>query len=244
MTEPEPLPELVATRRRLPAGGARREWQTATVVEVRVETPRAKTFRLELPQWTAHVPGQHYVLRLVAPDGYRAQRSYSVASSPDDEGVIELTVDRMEGGEVSTFLHDVVQPGDTLDLRGPFGGFFIWQGRTPALLVGGGSGVVPLMSMLRYRRSRGLDVPLHLVVSARGPDALLYREELLDPDVFGRDVTVVYTRQTPPGWPRRPGRLLVAESRRTSRPGWRPMCAGRPRSATPASTGRWSRRNR
>ena len=188
MTEPVPAGPFEPVHRRVPPDGARRRWQAGEVVEVRRETPRAKTFRLALPAWSAHVPGQHYTLRLTAPDGYVAQRDYSVASAPDDRGVIELTVDRVDNGEVSEYLHEVARVGDRLDVRGPFGGFFVWRGDTPALLVGGGSGVVPLMSMLRHKRRRGLDVPLHLVVSARTREDLLFREEL------GADSTVVLTR--------------------------------------------------
>ncbi len=145
------------------------------------------------------------MLRLTAPDGYVAQRDYSVASAPDDEGVVELTVDRLEGGEVSTFLHDVLQVGDRLDVRGPFGGLFVWRGDVPALLVGGGSGVVPLMAMLRHRRRRGLDVPVHLVASVRTPEDLLYADEL------GADATLVFSRAAPPGSRRPAGRLRVED---------------------------------
>ena len=206
MTEPAPLAgPFEPVNRRVPPGGARRPWQTAEVVEVRPETSRAKTFRLALPGWTPHVPGQHYVVRLTAPDGYVAQRDYSVASPPDDEGVVELTVDRLDDGEVSGHLHDVVEVGDRLDLRGPFGGFFIWRGDVPALLVGGGSGVVPLMAMLRHRRRRRLAVPLHLVVSARSPEELLYAEEL------GEQTSVVFTRAVQRGHPRPAGRLRVED---------------------------------
>ena len=201
-----PLPTLDGPPlRRPPAGGARREWQRARVVQVRVETPHARTFRLELPVWNAHVPGQHYVVRLTAPDGYRAERSYSVASPPEDVGHVELTVERLADGEVSGYLHDGVRVGDELEVRGPFGGWFVWDGRTPALLVGGGSGVVPLMAMVRHRRALGLAVPLHLVVSARSREDLLYADE------YGEESTVVLTRAVPPGWARPPGRLTAAD---------------------------------
>ena len=116
-----------------------------------------------------HRPGQHYVVRLTAPDGYTASRSYSVASAPDDADEIELTVERLEDGEVSTFLHDVVEVGDELEVRGPIGGWFVWDGETPALLVGGGSGVVPLMAMLRHARRTGRSDLVRLVVSVRSP---------------------------------------------------------------------------
>src|SRR4051794_30197329 len=143
-----------------------------------------------------HLAGQHYVVRLTAPDGYRASRSYSIASAPEDGGEIELTVERLEGGEVSTFLHDVVEVGDELEVRGPIGGWFVWDGATPALLVGGGSGVVPLMAMLRLARRTGRSDLVRLVVSARSPDDLLYGAELP-----GAETTVIYTRQVPPAWP-------------------------------------------
>ena len=181
-------------------------WQTATVVNIRDETARAKTFRLRLEAPAPHLAGQHYVVRLTAPDGYTASRSYSVASAPDASGEIELTVERLEEGEVSTFLHDVVEVGDDLEVRGPIGGWFVWDGAAPAVLLGGGSGVVPLMAMLRLARSRGADHPLHLVVSVRSPDDLLFAGELTGPDV-----TVIYTRRSPDGAVRPPGRLTRAD---------------------------------
>ena len=169
-------------------------WRTATVVEVRPETSRAVTMRLALDAPLGHRAGQHVVVRLTAPDGYTASRSYSIASPPDDGTEIELTVERLEGGEVSTFLHDVVEPGDELDVRGPIGGWFVWDGSTPALLVGGGSGVVPLMAMLRHARRTSRTDLVRLVVSARSPDVLYYADELAGPET-----TVVYTRSVPPG---------------------------------------------
>ena len=182
-------------------------WQTATVVDIRRETSRARTFRLRLEDPQPHRAGQHYVVRLTAPDGYTASRSYSVASAPDESGEVEITVERLEEGEVSTFLHDVVELGDELEVRGPIGGYFVWDGSTPAVLVGGGSGVVPLMAMLRLaRRQHGPDHPLRLVVSVRSPDDLLYAGELPGPDA-----TVVYTRQAPAGATRPPGRLTLAD---------------------------------
>ncbi len=181
-------------------------WQAATVVEVRDETARAKTFRLALERPTPHLAGQHYVVRLTAPDGYTASRSYSVASAPDPDrtGEIELTVERLADGEVSTFLHDVVVPGDELEVRGPIGGWFVWEGDTPALLVGGGSGVVPLMSMLRLARRIGRADLVRLVVSVRSPADLYYAAELPGPEA-----TVVYTRQAPPDGLRPAGRLTA-----------------------------------
>jgi ferredoxin-NADP reductase len=177
-------------------------WQRARVLSVRGETPTARTLRLALPEPRPHLPGQHYVLRLTAPDGYTASRSYSVASAPDDTGEIELTVERLTDGEVSEFLHDVVEPGDELEVRGPIGGFFAWAGSTPALLVGGGSGVVPLMAMLRHARRTGRADLLRVVVSARSPHELYYADELPGPET-----TVVWTRQSPPGAGRPAGRI-------------------------------------
>lgn len=179
-------------------------WQSARVVDVRDETPRARTLRLALPAPRRHVAGQHYVVRLTAPDGYTASRSYSVASAPDDSGEIELTVEALEDGEVSGYLHEVVEPGDELEVRGPIGGFFAWPGDVPALLVGGGSGVVPLVSMLRQARREGHADLLRLVVSARSPEDLYYADELPGPGT-----TLVFTRRSPG---RRPaGRLAAAD---------------------------------
>jgi len=155
-----------------PAGTTHRRtlrWQNARVLAVRDETPTARTYRLLLPEPRRHLAGQHYVLRLTAPDGYSAARSYSVASAPDDTGEIELTVERLVDGEVSEFVHDVVVPGDELEVRGPIGLFFVWPGDRPALLVGGGSGVVPLMAMLRQARRDGRADLLRVLVSARRP---------------------------------------------------------------------------
>lgn len=206
MTDPLPaLPRLDSPQRRVPPGGARREWQSATVTQVRQETPRATTFRLALPVWNPHTAGQHYVVRLTAPDGYRAERSYSVASPPEDVGHVELTIERLQDGEVSTYLHDALRVGDSVQVRGPFGGWFVWAGDTPALLVGGGSGVVPLMAMVRHARAAALAVPLRLVVSARSREELLYARE------YGEETTVVLTREVPPGWHRPPGRLRAAD---------------------------------
>jgi ferredoxin-NADP reductase len=181
-------------------------WQVARVVSVRDETPRARTLRLALPDPRPHLPGQYYVVRLTAEDGYTASRDYSVATAPDESGEIELTVERLDGGEVSEFLHEVVVPGDELEVRGPIGGFFAWDGRGPALLVGGGSGVVPLMAMLRHARRTGRPDLVRLVVSARSRDDLYYADELPGPETL-----VVYTRQAPPDAGRAAGRLAVAD---------------------------------
>jgi ferredoxin-NADP reductase len=181
-------------------------WQTARVVDVRAETPRARTLRLALPEQRPHLAGQYYVVRLTAPDGYTASRDYSVASAPDDSGEIELTVERLDDGEVSEFLHDVVVPGDELEVRGPIGGFFAWDGTGPALLVGGGSGVVPLMAMLRHARRIGRTDLVRLLVSARSPDDLYYADELPGPQS-----TVIYTRRAPADAGRAAGRIVLAD---------------------------------
>jgi ferredoxin-NADP reductase len=184
-----------------PAAAQPIPWQTGTVTSIRTETPRAKSFRLRLPEWRAHLPGQYYTLRLTAPDGYQAIRSYSIASSPLDEGEIELTVDCLMDGEVSPFLHDVVEVGDELDVRGPLTEYFTWQGSSPLLLIGGGSGVVPLMCMLRHRRRAFPQVPVRLLYSVRSPDDVFYRSEL------GEETTLTYTRRTSEGWTGATGRI-------------------------------------
>ncbi|GAA3044054.1 ferredoxin reductase [Streptomyces glomeratus] len=177
------------------SGSTAAVWRTATLTGIRRETARAATFRFAVPGWAGHVPGQHLMLRLTAADGYVAQRHYSIASPPDDGGHIELTLDHVEGGEVSGWFHTVARPGDRIEVRGPLSGFFAWPGDRPALLVGAGSGVVPLMSMVRHRRAHGLDVPLRLLVSARGPRDLIYADE------YGAETTPVFTRSAPVGVP-------------------------------------------
>jgi len=181
-------------------------WKPARVVGIHDENARAKTFRFALEGPTDHRAGQHYVLRLTAPDGYTASRSYSAASAPDGSNEFELTVERLEGGEVSTFLHEVVEVGDELEVRGPIGGWFVWDGTTHAVLVGGGSGIVPLMAMLRYARAQGRDELVRLVVSVRSPADLYYADE-----VAGPETTVVYTREAPASVPRPAGRLTLAD---------------------------------
>ncbi|MEX1652495.1 ferredoxin reductase [Streptomyces pseudovenezuelae] len=177
-------------------------WQTATLTGIRRETPYASTFRFAVPAWQGHVPGQHLMLRLTAEDGYTAQRHYSIASPPEDSGHVELTLDHVEGGEVSGWFHTVAEPGDQVEVRGPLSGFFAWPGDRPALLIGAGSGVVPLMSMVRHHRARGLSVPLRMLVSARGPEELIYAREL------GAETTPVFTRSAPDGVP--VGRMSAA----------------------------------
>jgi ferredoxin-NADP reductase len=169
-------------------------WQIATVTSIRRETPTVKSFRLAIPMWMPHLPGQHYDVRLTAPDGYTAQRSYSIASSPLDEGEIELTIDRLADGEVSPYFHDVVVEGDQVEVRGPFASYFVWRGESPVLLLGGGSGVVPLMAMLRHRRRTMPELPMRLVYSARTAADLIYADELAE------DALVTLTRENPAGW--------------------------------------------
>jgi ferredoxin-NADP reductase len=176
-------------------------WQIGTVTSIRSETPRVKSFRIALPMWMEHLPGQHYDVRLTDPDGYRAQRSYSIASSPLDEGEIELTIDRLEDGEVSPYFHDVVEVGDQVEVRGPFTSYFVWRGESPVLLVGGGSGVVPLMSMLRHRRRTMPELPMRLVYSVRTAEDVIYADELAD------DAVLTFTREAPAGWTGHDGRI-------------------------------------
>ena len=176
-------------------------WQVATVKEITEETGRAKTFRLALAEVSRHLAGQHYVVRLTAEDGYTAARSYSVAFAPDESREIEITVERLEDGEVSAYLHDVVVPGDELEVRGPIGGWFVWRGtRVPCCRRW--IGIVPLMAMLRLARRSGRSDLVHLVASVRTPGDLYYAKELPGPET-----TVVYTRETPPSFGRPPGRL-------------------------------------
>jgi ferredoxin-NADP reductase len=184
-------------------------WQIGTVTSIKRETPRVKSFRIEVPMWMPHLPGQHYDVRLTAPDGYRAQRSYSVASSALDEGRIELTIDRLDEGEVSPYFHDVVVEGDRVEVRGPFASYFVWRGEKPVLLVGGGSGVVPLMAILRHRRRTMPELPMRLVYSVRVADEVIYADELAD------DAVLTFSRGAPEGWSGHVGRIdaaLVAEA--------------------------------
>jgi ferredoxin-NADP reductase len=151
-----------------------------------------------------HLPGQHYDVRLTAPDGYRAQRSYSVASSPLDEGEIELTVDRLDDGEVSAYFHDVLMEGDEVEVRGPFASYFVWRGESPTVLIGGGSGVVPLMAMLRHQRRVMPDAIMRLIYSVRSASDVIYADEL------GDDALITYTREPPEGWTGHTGRIDAA----------------------------------
>ena len=179
-------------------------WRLAEVAEVVTETPRTKSLMLEVPGWEGHKAGQHVDVRLTAPDGYRAQRSYSIASAPEDGRLLVLTVDRLDDGEVSPYLTDVLVVGDKLELRGPIGGYFAWEAEDggPLLLVGGGSGVVPLMAMIRHRAAAGSDVPARLLYSSRSYEEIIYREELegLATKDGSLEVFHTLTRSRPEGW--------------------------------------------
>jgi ferredoxin-NADP reductase len=177
------------------------KWQLATVSAIKPQTARVKSFQLELPMWMPHLPGQHYDVRLTAPDGYTAQRSYSIASSPLDRGEIELTIDRLDDGEVSPYFHDVLVEGDQVEVRGPFASYFVWRGEAPVLLVGGGSGVVPLMAMLRHGRRAMPELPMRLVYSVRSAEELIYADELCE------ETLLTFTREPPGGWSGHRGRI-------------------------------------
>jgi ferredoxin-NADP reductase len=183
-------------------------WRRATVREVRRETPRAATLVFDVEGWPGHLAGQHVDLRLTAEDGYRAERSYSIASSPEDPD-LALTVERLDDGEVSPYLTDEVRAGDQLELRGPIGGYFTWRVEDggPLALVAGGSGLVPLASMLRHRADASSDVPAGLLVSARTVDDVLYRDELEHHRALGVDVRCTLTRGAPDEWTGFTGRV-------------------------------------
>jgi ferredoxin-NADP reductase len=178
-------------------------WRLAEVIEVVPETPRTKSLVLEVPGWEGHKAGQHVDVRLTAEDGYQAQRSYSIASAPEDERLM-LTVDRLDDGEVSIYLTDVLRAGDKLELRGPIGGYFTWevQDGGPLFLVGGGSGVVPLMAMIRHRAAGASDVPTRLLYSSRSYEEIIYRQELEDLVARDGSLEVIHTltRSRPEGW--------------------------------------------
>ena len=194
-------------------------WRVGTVVALRDETATARTIILDIPGWPGHSAGQHVDVRVTAPDGYSTVRSYSIASAPDSEARIELTVERLPNGEVSPYLTKELAVGDRLELRGPIGGWFIWRAEQtePVQLVAGGSGVVPLMAMIRARAAVRSGAPFRLLYSVREPRAVFYREEL---EALSRKdgffvLTYAYTRLAPRDWPRRPGRIdatLVASA--------------------------------
>jgi ferredoxin-NADP reductase len=193
-----------------PAAPRRLRWQLAEVVATRDETPRARTLVLRVPDWPGHLPGQHLDVRLTAEDGYQAQRSYSIASPPEDAEVA-ITVERLGDGEVSPYLADELRPGDQLELRGPIGGYFTWTAAVggPLLLVAGGSGIVPLMAMLRHRAAAGSVAPARLLHSSRTDADIIYRAELDQLAARGDGLTVVHTltRSQPAGWTGRRGRV-------------------------------------
>jgi len=186
-------------------------WRTATVVGLHDETPTARTLALAVRDWPGHVAGQHVDVRLTAADGYSAVRSYSIASAPSSDGRIELTVERLPNGEVSPYLTRQVVVGDELEVRGPIGRWFVWrpEQQTPIQLVAGGSGIVPLMAMLRSRNSIDSTAPFRLLYSVREPGAIFYRDELRALSSRGDSVVVTYayTRVTPKDWPRPAGRI-------------------------------------
>ena len=179
-------------------------WQIGTVTAIRPQTERVSSFTLGLPDWRPHRPGQHYDVRLTAEDGYQAQRSYSSASAADRPGELELGIERIQDGEVSPYFHDVLLEGDRVELRGPIGGYFVWEPGMggPLLLVGGGSGVVPLMAMLRARHAAADTTPAALLYSSRTSDDVIYRDELerLAGGPNGPVVAHTLTRAQPPGW--------------------------------------------
>jgi ferredoxin-NADP reductase len=199
-----------AIRRRL-------TWEVASVVDLIDETARVRSLVLEVPDWPGHLPGQHVDVRLTAEDGYQVERSYSIAT-PADGLRVTISVERLDNGEVSPYLAGELRVGDQLELRGPIGGYFVWtpDDRQPLLLAGGGSGIVPLMAMLRARIAAGSDVPVRLLVSARSIDELIYRAEL--ESIAGADsgieISRTLTRVQPPGWTgygRRVDRTMLAD---------------------------------
>ena len=184
-------------------------WQLATVIELVDETSRCKSIVLELPEWPGHLAGQHVDVRLTAEDGYEAQRSYSIASAPQDDN-LALTVERLDDGEVSPYLVDELRPGDQLELRGPIGGYFVWEGSFggPLVLVAGGSGIVPVRAILRHRVAGADRVPAQLLYSSRTLSDVIYREELAR---LGRcdgvGVDLILTREWPDDWQGHRGRI-------------------------------------
>ncbi|GAA0986795.1 ferredoxin reductase [Acrocarpospora macrocephala] len=186
-------------------------WRVAKLVEIRQETATARTLVFQIPGWPGHLAGQHVDVRLTAPDGYSTERSYSVAA-PEQGDRVELTVELVPDGEVSPYLLEILEVGDEVEIRGPVGGWFVWRPdhTTPVLLVAGGSGVVPLMAMIRARRAAGSSAPFRLIYSVREPDQRFYLDELANPDP-GLDIAYLFTRKTPDGWARPPGRITQAD---------------------------------
>jgi len=189
-------------------------WRVGTVVALHDETATARTITLEVSDWPGHVAGQHVDVRLTASDGYSAVRSYSIASAPNSERRVELTVERLPDGEVSPYLTQEIAVSDRLELRGPIGGWFVWRAQQtePIQLVAGGSGIVPLMAMIRSRALAGSTAPFRLLYSVREPQAVFYREELqaLSDHDRSMNLTYAYTRVAPKDWPRPPSRIDAA----------------------------------
>ena len=189
-------------------------WRVGTVVALQDETATARTITLKVPDWPGHIAGQHIDVRLTASDGYSAVRSYSIASAPNAEKRVELTVERLPNGEVSPYLTQELAVGDRLELRGPIGGWFVWrtQQTEPIQLIAGGSGIVPIMAMIRSRASTGSTAPFRLLYSVREPGAVFYRDDLQT--LLDRDdkvgLTYAYTRVAPKDWPRPPSRIDAA----------------------------------
>jgi ferredoxin-NADP reductase len=199
----------------------RLSWLVAQLTEFRQETATARTLILDVPGWAGHLPGQHVDVRLTAEDGYSAERSYSIASAPGGSRV-ELTVERLEDGEVSPYLAEEMRPGDLMELRGPIGGYFAWhpENLSPVLLIGGGSGVAPLMAMARTRIASGSAAMMRLVYSTRSPATLLYAAEMQS--LMARDdglaADIIYTRAVPPGWNGPVGRLRAGRLQELAEP--------------------------
>jgi ferredoxin-NADP reductase len=192
-------------------------WQLGRVVDLKDETERTRSIALELPDWPGHRAGQHVDVRLTAEDGYQAQRSYSIGSAPEDERLL-LTVERLDDGEVSPYLVGELRPGDELELRGPIGGYFVWESGFggPLLLIAGGSGVVPFRSILRHHAAAGSDAAVRLLYSSRSLDEVIYREELRE---YGDAVQLALTRQWPEDWSGHRGRI---DGELLSKTGWPP----------------------
>src|SRR3954447_9369797 len=182
----------------------RLSWQLGEVVATQAETARTKSITLTLPNWMGHRAGQHVDVRLTAEDGYQAERSYSIASPPEEEQRLTLTVELLDDGEVSPYLTEELRVGDKLELRGPIGGYFAWDASHggPLFLVAGGSGIVPLMAMLRHRAAIGSDIPARLLYSSRAYDDIIYRDELDRLSAGDANLKVIHTltRSQPPGW--------------------------------------------
>jgi ferredoxin-NADP reductase len=179
-------------------------WQIGEVVATHQETARTRSLTLLVPQWVGNLAGQHVDIRLTAEDGYQAERSYSIASPPEDGQQIMLTIERLDDGEVSPYLTNELRVGDKLELRGPIGGYFVWEQRLggPLLLIAGGSGIVPLMAMIRHRRTVGSTIPTRLLVSSRTYEDIIYRDELEHLGGIDMVLEVIHTltRAQPPGW--------------------------------------------